>query len=453
VWCYIIALFRKDSGRNNVFIPFALVFMTSPVWSEQFYFVFQATETAFALSLCPLSIYLLYKGFLDNERVTLLWGFILLVFIISIYQAVVPLFCCGVFVCFILLQDNSAYDPRVYRRLCLQLFITLVAAMALFTLIGKIIVTFILQVEKSDYLDNMNQWGQVSLQRNFFNILLCGYKITIGGIPAVQVIAEPVMARFARSGMQGAQAISNSASVMGNVLLLPATVVFIVQIASAMKKKIPCGRRLLYILAGIGIPFSIMLLSIAGGGSPPARAMYALPFAFAFMLFYLISISKQKIAAIIICMALFTSVRQVEITAQLLYSDYMRYQNDVQLARELDKIITPLQDNDAKVPVVLVGKYYAASQFKANYLQGEVPGHSVFEWDNKIEATNKRGFAFMDTLGIHYDRPGEAQMNQALREAESMPFYPAAGCVKRLPGFIVVKLSDSDVYTPLEGAQ
>jgi hypothetical protein len=189
----------KNTGRNNKLIPFALLFMTHIVWIEPFYFTLQAAETAFIVLLCPYIIYLLYKGFLDRENKNILCGFILLIFIISIYQGVVTLFCCGVFGCFILLQENSDHEPKVYGLLCLQLFLTLIAALLAYFLLDKILVEIIFKTEKSEYLDNMNHWGSEPASKNILNILMTDYFLTIGNIPAVQAIVEPVMARFART--------------------------------------------------------------------------------------------------------------------------------------------------------------------------------------------------------------------------------------------------------------
>ncbi|MDR2731237.1 MAG: glucosyltransferase domain-containing protein [Treponema sp.] len=117
-WCYIIAVFSRDTIRNNKLIPFAIVFMTMPVWAEQFYFLLQAVENALIISLCPYVIYLLFKGFLDDEKGKIISASILLVFMISVYQAIVPMFCRGVFACFVLLQEHSEYEPQVYRNIC-----------------------------------------------------------------------------------------------------------------------------------------------------------------------------------------------------------------------------------------------------------------------------------------------------------------------------------------------
>jgi hypothetical protein len=352
----------------------------------------------------------------------------------SVYQAIIPLFCAGVFACFILLRENSDYEPQVYRRLCLKLFLALIAALAVYFILDKIFVNFIFRTEKSEYLDNMRNWGERSLRNGIMRILLYGYNITIGHIPAVQAIAEPVMARFARGGMGSAKVMSNLSRLIGNVFLLPATLCFIVQIGKTSRKKISSGGRLLYMLAGIGVPLSLMLLSIISGNIPPVRSMYALPFASAFMMFYLITKYKKRITFIITGIALLVSIYQAQTTAQLFYSDYLRYQDDVRLAVDIDRRIIQM-DNNKKLPLAFIGKYQP--DFKSNFLPGDVLGHSCFGWDKPT----LRGLAFMQSLGINYEQPDENQMNQAREIALSMPNYPASGSVKCLEDVIVVKLS------------
>jgi hypothetical protein len=287
-WCYIIAIFSRDTGRNNKLIPFALVFITMPIWAEQFYFLLQAAENAFILSLCPYIIYLLYKGFIDQEKGIIICASILLVFMTSVYQPIVPFFCCGVFICFVLLQEYSDYEPKVYRNLCLKLFITLIGSLAAYFIIARAIIPGIFHIEHSEYLGNMIEWGQRPFKENIIYILIFSYNLTIGHISLVQDIANPIMANHARTGIEAVKVLTRESRVLGNILLLPGTVLFLLQIIVVMRRKIPQGRRLLYMLAGIGIPLSIMFLAIAVGSNSDPRTLYTLPLALSFMLFYLI---------------------------------------------------------------------------------------------------------------------------------------------------------------------
>jgi len=443
-WCYIVAIFSRDTVRNNKLIPFALVFMTMPVWAEQFYFLLQAAENTLIISLCPYVIYFLFKGFLDNEKRKIICAFILLVFMISVYQAIVPMFCCGVFICFLLLQEHSDYEPRIYRSLCFKLFITLIISLAVYSFIDRIIIPVVFHIDKSNYVDEMNKWGRRSLRENIIRILGFGYSITIGHIPLVQNIVHPLIARYTNIDIKSIDKIVNISRVCGNILLLPAAVFFLIKITLVMRVTIPLKRRFLYILAGIGIPLCIILLAVIGGSRPPVRSLYALPLASAFMLFYLIKTYKKKAAFIVTCLSLFVAVYQAEITAQLFYSDQMRYNEDVRFAYELNNLITQVQPAHEKLPVVIAGRYQITSQYRTNFLQGEVIGHPFFEWDFPLPTSpTLRGLIFMKSLGINFDIPEENQIEQALKEAESMPYYPNPGCVKRMQDFIVVRISET----------
>jgi hypothetical protein len=450
-WCYIIAVFSRDTGRNNKLIPFALVFMTMPVWAEQFYFVFQAAENALIISLCQYVIYLLFKGILDNEKGKIICAFVLLVFITSVYQAIVPLFCCGVFVCFVLLSEHSEYEPQIYRNLCLKLFMTLLWSLIVYLFIARIVVPAVFHIEKSGYLDEMNLWGKLSVRDNIIRILSLGYTLTVGHIPLFQSIINPIIASYAglhsRTGIEMIEFSANISRVHGNILLLPSALFFLIKMILVMRRTIPSGRRLLYMLAGIGIPLCIILLAVVGGTRPTIRTLYALPLAFAFMLFYLIRTYKKKAVAIVTCLSLFIALHQAEITAQLFYSDQMRYNEDVRLAYELNELITQVQPKNEKFPVVIAGRYQIASRFHTNFLQGETIGDSHFEIPilSPEHTAGRTGLVlvFMKTLGINFDMPDGNQIGRAIKEAASMPPYPDPGCVKRMQDYIVVRLSEN----------
>ena len=445
-WCYIIDIFSRNTGRNNNLIPFALVFMTMPVWAEQFYFLQQVVETTLMIGLCPYIIYLFYKGFLDSEKGKIICAIILLTFMISVYQVMIPIFCCGVFAFFVLFQEHSNYESKLYRNLCFKLFFALLGALGLYFFIDRLIIPFVFHIKKADYLDNMNFWGQRSIKGIIFHTLLFGYNITIGHIPFVQKILGSFILRYVHDPVNiwAIQSIPNISRIWGNALLLPVAAGFLFKIVFVLRKTIPPARRLLYVVAGIGIPLSIFFLTILGGGStPPLRSLFTLPLAFAFMFFYLIKSSKKKAAVIFTAIALLAAACQSKTTSQLFYSDQMRYNDDVRLSFELEKLIKQVQINEQKLPVVFIGRSQAFSRIGANFLQGEVIGHSFFEWGAGHSEVTSRSLSFMNYLGIHFNRPNGNQLEQALKEELLMPSYPSYGCVKRMDDFIIVKLSEN----------
>ena len=439
-WCYILSIFSGDTGRNNKLIPFALVFMTMPVWAEQFYFLHQAAQVALIVTLCPYIIYLLYKGFLDNEKSKIICAFVLLVFIISVYQTVILLFCCGLFACFLLLQGRTDYKPKIYRNLCIKLFVTLLVSFAFYFFIDRVIISSVFNITRDSYLDDMIKWGQRPAGENIVSIFLFIYVI-IGRIPFLHNAAGLFLANYA--GSASVEAYSNLSKVFGNVLLLPVTVLFIISIVMIIRTAVPQGKRLLYLLAGIGIPISIIFPAVVGGNVPPIRSLLVLPFAFAFMLFFLIKTYKKKAAIVAICFALLMAGYQAQTSAQLFYSDQMRFNEDVRVAYELNALIIREQPATMNLPVVLVGRYIVPERFRANFLRGEMMTHSVFSaGDNAVHSTNV-GLGFMRTLGINFDAPNNRhQFNQAVTAAKMMPVFPDPGSVRRAGDIIVVRLSE-----------
>jgi hypothetical protein len=384
-------------------------------------------------------VYFQYKGFIENEKSTIFGSFVLLVFMVSVYQAIIPLFICGVFACFLLIYDNSEYELRAHKALCFKLLISLVLALIVYFLLGKIVST-LSKAEKSEYLGDLIGWRSQPIGESLKDILITGYIITLGRLQ----ILQPFVAKYARTGMSAALQFSNFSRIVGSLLLLPATILFLIQVNRVKRSQFSPtgGGRSLYVLAGIGVPLSIMMLSLVLGNRPPLRTLWALPFAFAFMLFFLVTKYKRIPSRVVFVLALIVSIRQVEVSAQLHYSDYLRYQDDVRIAGDLDSRIKKHQEEKV-LSVALIGQH--APDFRHNFIKGQVIGDSFFEYGARYSAyeATDRGLDFMETLGFNYEKPSLTQMDMARAIAETMPSYPLEACIKKSGDLIIVKLSSS----------
>jgi hypothetical protein len=291
--------------------------------------------------------------------------------------------------------------------------------------------------------------GRAPLKEYILYLLAYGYSITVGGVSAVQHIVGSAVLRLAGSGIapptagikSGAEIMTRMAEIgrgFGSVLLLPGAALFVIQAIQTARKKIGAGRRFLYVLAAAGVPVSIMAFPLAGHA--PLRTMWVLPFASAFMLYFLMTKYRKGAASVVFALALLASVHQAQITAQLFYSDYVMYQEEVRIARRLDDRIIEALAGDEKLPVAVFGGYRTQDVFKTNYLPGQTLGVSFF-W-NRDSAGGRGGLDFMKTLGIHYEAAGEPLRRTAEAALPAMPAYPAAGCVRRLPDVIVVKMGE-----------
>ena len=446
-WCYCLAIFGgKPNMRNNKFITFALIFMATPIWAEQFYWVLQSTEVAFIILLCPYCIHLLYSGIFENSRLKLFVTLVLLVFMTSVYQAIIPLFCCGLLACFLLMQNNSNYDVRTCWIIFAKIFAVVLGALLIYFILNNIVIA-VYGGRKEFNLTTMSIYNsKIDIRSLILGFLRYVFIITIGGSPLVQEISARFLAQFARTGMNAFITAFEQARIFGNIMLLPLMAVFCVKIGNNANRKIAAGNRLLFFLAAVGVCVVSFILPLMPGGQK-MRSQFALPFATAFMIFYLINECQKYLAKIIFAIALLTAFYQAHISAQLLYSDYVRYTIDVQLSIDLDKRILSVQPESGKLPVALVGKY--SPSITHNYIKGEALGISLFGWatTESYSESGGHGLPFMRLLGQNYELADYSQMENARTAALGMPSYPDPGCVKRLPDVIVVKLSDS-VYRP-----
>ncbi|MDR2659989.1 MAG: glucosyltransferase domain-containing protein [Spirochaetaceae bacterium] len=412
-WCYFVNMFSNKQGLNNKLIPFAIVFTTMQVWLEMFYFPGWGTQ--FMLFLCPIITYLLYKGFMEDEKIKIAGGFIILLLLVASYQSMLLLFCFSVFSAFILIQENSDYDKKVYGFLCLKLFICLIVVLVLYIL-GNRLFLLIHKTQQNGYIDRMIRWGKDPAASNFSAIKSYFFNLMFG-----------------------------RSRISSFVYLFPLVVLFFAQAVYVAVKHIKAGRRTLYLLAIIGIPLTFCVLPIAGAYSPPLRSQYALPFAVGFMIYYLVIHYKKWFSGIIFAAAVIIAVHQSQIGSQMYYSDYMRYQEDVRLAGDFARILARYEDPGNTIPVVFVGKIRAANKFKRNYIEGEIVGRSFWGLQGAWTSSPIDGLCFMRTIGLNYPYPNEQQLQTALQVWPTLPSYPAEGCVVRLPDVIVFKLSD-DLY-------
>jgi hypothetical protein len=325
------------------------------------------------------------------------------------------LFSFAIFVGFILIQENSDYDNKLYGFLCLKLFVCLIVVLALYFL-GNRLMLSIHNTQQNGYIDRMMRWGKdpaasnlTAIKNYFFNLMLGRSRISSFNY------------------------------------LLPAVILFLAQAVYVAIRRIKRGRRILFILAALGVPLTFCVLPIAGAYSPPLRSQYALPFALGFMLYYLVIHYKKFFSVIVFAASVIIAMFQTQIGSQMYYSDYMRYQEDVRLAGDFARLLAPFEDAGNTIPVAFVGKIRAANKFKRNYIEGEIVGRSFWGLQGAWTSSPIDGLSFMRTIGLNYPFPNQAQLDAALKEWQTMPSYPADGCIKRLPEVIVFKLSD-DLY-------
>ena len=434
-WAYFISCFDKKSSRKLPLFAFVGVMLTSPIWAEKLYFT--ATENFAIIFILPFVIVALFKGFEEKSKKKIIATILIMAFIINVYQSFAVLFLFGIAIVFIFTSQNNDFD----KKLPLKIFASFLISLAIYWLIGKFSI-FIFQIDKSDYLSQMNVWNAGSIKTNILNILGFGYILTFAKIPQIHSIVSSVFLDKSSftitTGMSIPDRIYELASVFGSVILLPLIIVFFVYLWKNKEK----NQKVIYWSAGIFIPLSIMLLAIILGNKPPFRTLFEYPFVFGFLFYFIISRSSKKISCFFAILAFAVALNSSQISSALFYSDSERFRQDVFLAQQIDFEIRKIENEAEKINIAFIGK--REPQKSAVYIRGEVIGFSKFEFGvNDFWESSKRGVMFMQSLGMNYELSDSSQMKTARELAKTMPNFPQDGSIMLFDDFIIVKLSDS----------
>ena len=147
-------------------------------------------------------------------------------------------------------------------------------------------------------------------------------------------------------------------------------------------------------------------------------------------------------AAVLILICGAGSVGQARMTGALYYTDRCRYEQDVDIARQLIRELKRVNRWD--LPVAVVGSL----EFEPNNacVQGEIIGKSFFDYDTEVEPldywSTRRILGFFHILGAEYEQLHADRMGEALEYSTCMAMWPEYNCIEICDDFVVIKLSD-----------
>lgn len=440
-WCVIFDFYSKVKSNIGYFV-FCLFYLSSPIWAEVIYFTTQAAETVFIVALCPICIYFMWEGMKKNRKIYTVGAICALAFLISVYQAVVAMFCAGIFIVYILEIENGALTDKQIKKLFINIVLSVTCALVLYFVADSIFINWIFKVDKSSYLTKMiggNKGGSIIGKIALFLAFI--YKIFFIHTPVHGKIVAPVLA-----GYMGSEAVEHftNAGQFSCILYLPALVYCVICFC---KNKI---KSIFYFFAGAGVLGCAVIFVIAAGGSVAVRTLYAFVLAAAFLLYYSITHAGKRAVYIWCALAVLFGINQTLRSSLLLTSDQIRYEREVWLCDKMNDEIQRVKNmnhlTDEKVMVI--GKY--EFDYGPNFLAGDMCGQPVMAWfasSSKAEATS-RTLAFMKAHGYSYKsvKKDDENIDELRSVAAEMPAFPDNGWVSEYNGTVIVKLSDF-IYT------
>lgn len=414
---FMFYIFSGNDKRMKIFyIIFPALFLTHPIFVQQYIFAVQSFEVALSMLLCLVSVFCISKWALEGKKGYFIPAILLMVWSFGSYQAFVP---------FYMAAALAVYLVYYYFHEDKEKFFYLKAAVchAAAFFIGYIL--YMLAVKavllwqegagfEGEYLEGQLLWASNSIET-------C--------IGLIRHYAGEVL--FGR-----------------NVFYTKTFLLFALLFAAHLLFRWVKGRRkeyMLYALAALTLVLSPFYLAIYQGGAVLMRTQFSLPFAAAFFgaaAAAFIWSQKRVAAGIVTAVCLILAFNQGTTASRALFCAQMTYENDKMTAQQ---IIVQMQALDAASDgqrVAMIGQYHPVLPEAAG-IREETIGYSFFEWDYMSPVgVSGRGTGFMRALGFPFEPASFEEYFAAKMYSLNMPSWPHAGSVQRLGDVVVVKFSD-----------
>lgn len=437
---------RPDTGRSILFVVF---FLSAPCLAEQFNFLLQAFEIAFAMVLCLFAVFA--AGLWVYERKSWLWAFaafVGMVWSFGFYQAFPAVYIALVVISYLGMylrgDDGCGFREGVLH---VALFVAgFVFSQVIASLISR-------QVGASSaYVNSMFLWLSQSVETCIANIRLEIWWMYQGHRPEFyNVIFTPVA--------------------------VAASLVWLwlgwKKLRRTGKKRLPF---LCFAFAVVFLPVTPMLITLLTGMNQPIRGQLVFPVVMAYLVWALYDgvgewlgdvrtkncpceeavgdfceagvIPGKRGVSVVMVLLLITGLRigwsQCVTMCQLWETAHEGYVQDVLTANRMYPDICRAAGEEPveACQVVFAGK--RGLSLAGDALLGDAIGYSFFEWDSAgAIGVSSRAHALFQVLGMKMMKPEAEQYQEALAACEGVPVWPEDGSVFKVrDGLILVKLSE-----------
>lgn len=437
MWCsgMMMAFCVRDwtggSRRYRLFTYlFPILFVTAPIFVEQFLFVLQSFEISFGILITILAVFCSSRC--SRDGISLYYaapGLVLLVWSFGSYQAMIPLYICLVLIAFLLGYLNGRASEALRYGLRQVVFFAVGCALYF----AAVAVTRRISGTDSSYVSDLVRWK------------------ADGVYPCLVAIKASV-----RNILLGT-------SVFYRKYYFPAMVLCVLQaLWYGWKKKTGTGNYMWFLLGGFLLALSPFYMNFVTGALQPVRAQMVYPVTAALFLAHLTvppevredggsrpqrqALRALMAAAAAVCV--FNAMRQGADTIQLFQTSYEVYRNDVLMANRMYPDICRAAGGGNMADCVVVFTGGRSTGVKGPALYGELAGLSMFGAEaHTAGGVSARTGCLFSILGMDMQvLPDDLELyHRAIAYMESAPDWPAEGSIRKMDDVVVVRLSESKV--------
>jgi len=416
--CSITETFLKKmkiSRKMQCFLLFVLgaSFISFPTNAAYFSFLTYNFEVSIGILMTVLAAkFFLNSIFTNKKGINLFLSVLFLSYSIAVYQAFICLFLCVtsfIFILSILSKEKKFLGFKKNLKILLNLFLTVLISVIFYKLIDFL---FSLQYPSIGYVEKLMIWGKVS-----FHDIYLGIK-----------------------NYYFSEVFSNEALFFYKMFFL--SVVFVL-FGFVYKFFVIKNNKIFFTFWFFVLFISPFLLTFFSGYVTLLRTMQAVAFLSGAVLVLTIVFFRNKY--LIFLFSLFSVIvifLQTQQLSLIFSSDYIRYEQDINLAHRIMEKVYSLGFGDQlngkiKEPIVITGKI--TRQHVRENIRMETLGYSFFEWDN---GNPFRISLFLKYLGYNLQSPSPNLVSRAKVCQKNMISWPDDGSVALCDGILVVKLSE-----------
>lgn len=413
--CFLVQRILKIQTKNIAIMIIPILFLTHPIFAEQFNFILQSFEVSLAILFLGIALLLTYYYINTGFKIFAIVSILLCTWSFLTYQSLLLFFISGSIASFILIlhhheKENDVKNFKVYFTIGFKYFVVFLTAFILSQVL-VVLHSKITGFQGSSYLSRQILWGTLPIEQIAKNILHHVYSVVLG---------KNIFYNY-------------SFLISGSIIVLLLIRNMVWKNKSAFLEMI--GFILLFI--------SPFLLTIFMGQSEVFRAqMPAIQLVIAFSFYYIyLHLKNNWIKKLLVFLCVFIAFYQSNVTANLLFSEHVKYEEDVTFANRINVQLDSMGvGNRNQYSLILLGKHESEA---VTTIVGETLGHSFFAWDmGTSQGTSIRAIGFMKTLGYPFNIPTSEQLTYAQSIENELTVWPDNNSIRIDEDVIIIKLSE-----------
>ena len=411
VFAYLLDTLTE--GKNSLGVAaFTVLYLTHPVWGEQFLYMLQAAAISFAVFLMPVALMLYTDGLRGKKPIKIITGVLLSGFTFGCYQSFVIMTAVGM--AGIFLFEMYRTKPNTGRGFLTGiLYVLLVPLAFLVSKIGSFVQKMIyMRMPASSYLTDQIRWGKDS------------------AADCLQVIEN-----FFETVFFMKDSYFN--------ILLPVVCIFAFMLVLVKIREF--GGPMPALIALIAVILGPMYLVSGTATIPQYRSELTMPLTAALLAFVCLLLLRTKALRIIFFIfCVYIAFLQANTFGRINYTEYLRYQQDVSISEDIIEATRELGVTDTKnTKLVILGSLTVPLNNACEPRHSNSAlGVSVYECEwfsrNKVNL-------FIRDMGVEFKECSAEDVTNGWGYAfvNNMPIYPQKGFAALDPesGHLIVRLS------------